>query len=72
MRQITVGTFALCGATSNKKEHVDHVITFLFNQGLTQAEMALHLVVGDNIHISVLFSLLSLSLSSPAYTKDSR
>ena len=35
------------------QEHIDHRVTHLFNQGLTQAEIALCLAITDNIHINV-------------------
>ena len=38
---------------SEEQEHIDHRVTYLFNQDLTQAEIALHLAITDNIHIYV-------------------
>ena len=38
---------------SEEKEHIDHRVTYLFNQGLTQVEIALCLAITDNIHIKV-------------------
>ena len=40
-------------AMSDPQEHIDRCIRYLFNQGLTQAEIALCLGITDNLHISV-------------------
>ena len=42
-------------AMSEEQEHIDNRITYLFNQGLTQAEIALCLAITDNIHINVCY-----------------
>ena len=39
-------------AVSEEQEHIDNRVTYLFNQGLTQAEIALCLAITDNRHIS--------------------
>ena len=38
---------------SEEQEHIDHCVTYLFNQGLTQAEIALCPAITDNLHVSV-------------------
>ena len=38
---------------SEDQDHINHHVTNLFNQVLTQAEIALCLAITDNIHISV-------------------
>lgn len=39
---------------SNKQDYIDLCITFLFNQGLTQAEIALYFAVVDTQHIYII------------------
>ena len=39
-------------AVSEEQKHINHHLTYLFNQGLTQDEIALCLAITDNIHIS--------------------
>ena len=38
---------------SEEQEHIDHCGTYIFNQGLTQADIALCLAIIDNIHNNV-------------------
>lgn len=43
-------------AKSEEQEYIDQCITFLFNQVLTQAGIALCLAVTDSVHVSVSFN----------------
>ena len=38
---------------SEEQEHIDHCVTYIFNQGLIQADIAVCLAIIDNIHINV-------------------